>query len=328
MNIRELSICMECPTRWSSAFVMIDRLLHSRVAIVAALAKLQAAGDKKTPADLSAEQWGMLASMLPVLKQINIVSEYLQNQEVATIGVILPVVQGLLRNLDTTEKWELRQQHEQNPALMTVIEHFKIIAGDHLLKRFHENKIQWERELLLSVLLNPRAKDFYFIEDPIQRTELLCKACALVREELGIDGEEELICGGQISLPPTASKEQEIAMDIMNLIQPPHSKQFMGIGSELDSYVIQARVPIGGPGGLNCPLLWWRDHETMFKNLAKLARKYLVMMTSSASVERAFSQAGWIVDKRRCSLADSTVEDRLLLVANKKHLLSCLPSRE
>lgn len=90
----------------------------------------------------------MLASMLPVLKQINIVSEYLQNQEVATIGVILPVVQGLLRNLDTTEKWELRQQHERNPAPMTVIEHFKIIAGDHLLKRFHENKIQWE--LLLS----------------------------------------------------------------------------------------------------------------------------------------------------------------------------------
>jgi len=231
MNIRELSICMECPTRWSSAFVMIDRLLHSRVAIAAALAKLQAAGDKKTPADLSAEQWGMLASMLPVLKQINIVSEYLQNQEVATIGVILPVVQGLLRNLDTTEKWELRQQHERNPAPMTVIEHFKIIAGDHLLKRFHENKIQWERELLLSVLLDPRAKDFYFIEDPIQRTELLCKACALVREELGIDGEEELICGGQISLPPTASKEQEIAMDIMNLIQPPHSEQFMGINS-------------------------------------------------------------------------------------------------
>jgi len=45
------------------------------------------------------------------------------------------------------------------------------------------------------------------------------------------------------------------------------------------------------------------------------------MMVSSASVERTFSIAGWVVDKRRCSLTDSSVEARLMVIANKKHLV-------
>jgi hypothetical protein len=45
-------------------------------------------------------------------------------------------------------------------------------------------------------------------------------------------------------------------------------------------------------GVLNQPFEWWQHHEYLFPTLAKLARRYLSIPASSASVERLFSRAG------------------------------------
>ena len=44
---------------------------------------------------------------------------------------------------------------------------------------------------------------------------------------------------------------------------------------------------------------WWRTHEVVFPGLALLARKYLSVQASSASVERMFSIAGHIFSVKR-----------------------------
>ena len=47
------------------------------------------------------------------------------------------------------------------------------------------------------------------------------------------------------------------------------------------------------------PLLWWRNHETYFPTIAKLARKYLCIPASTAPSERVFSTAKNILQKKR-----------------------------
>ena len=69
------------------------------------------------------------------------------------------------------------------------------------------------------------------------------------------------------------------------------------------------------------PLEWWAANKNLYPGLAVLACKYLALLPSSASVERAFSQAGWVVDKRCSNLSDKTVETRLFLIANKQHIV-------
>ncbi|KAE8239108.1 hypothetical protein A4X13_0g8248 [Tilletia indica] len=60
---------------------------------------------------------------------------------------------------------------------------------------------------------------------------------------------------------------------------------------------------------------WWKDNEVEFPNLAKLARIYLAIPGSTASVERVFPTAGWICSARRGRLNGESLG---LLVSSTK----------
>ena len=64
---------------------------------------------------------------------------------------------------------------------------------------------------------------------------------------------------------------------------------------ELDRYLKEAEINFRKDD----PLLWWRNHETYFPTIAKLARKYLCIPASTAPSERVFSTAKNILQKKR-----------------------------
>ena len=49
-------------------------------------------------------------------------------------------------------------------------------------------------------------------------------------------------------------------------------------------------------------LMWWKVHAVRFPYLSRLARRYLAMSATSASVERLFSVSGQVVTSKRASL--------------------------
>ena len=54
-------------------------------------------------------------------------------------------------------------------------------------------------------------------------------------------------------------------------------------------------------------LMWCKLHAVRFPYLSRLARRYLAMPATSASVERLFSVAGQVVSAKRARLDPSTV---------------------
>ena len=66
------------------------------------------------------------------------------------------------------------------------------------------------------------------------------------------------------------------------------------------------------------PLIWWREHQLEYPRLALLAQRYLCITATSVPCERAFSKAGWIVNKRRCSLSDDHVSTLLFVAFNSQ----------
>ena len=61
------------------------------------------------------------------------------------------------------------------------------------------------------------------------------------------------------------------------------------------------------------PLLWWKNNEAKFPNLAKIAMKYLRIPANSVPSERIFSKAGELVSKRRNRLKPKNVDILLFL---------------
>ena len=64
---------------------------------------------------------------------------------------------------------------------------------------------------------------------------------------------------------------------------------------ELERYLKEAEINFRKDD----PLLWWRNHETYFPTIAKLARNYLCIPASTAPSERVFSTAKNILQKKR-----------------------------
>ena len=79
----------------------------------------------------------------------------------------------------------------------------------------------------------------------------------------------------------------------------------------MDKYLSLPQVPHSDDFDL---LSWWRQHQAMFPNLAKMARQYLALPASSAGVERLFSAAGDMHGSKR----KSTHEDTLAHMLNVK----------
>ena len=66
------------------------------------------------------------------------------------------------------------------------------------------------------------------------------------------------------------------------------------------------------------PLEWWKNNESAYPTLAKLAKKYLTVPATSASSERLFSKSGKVVTPLRASLKPDKVEQLVFLAKNIK----------
>lgn len=66
-------------------------------------------------------------------------------------------------------------------------------------------------------------------------------------------------------------------------------------------------------------LLWWHRNQASFPVTSMLAEKYLVMQASEADVERNYSHAGHIFEKKRGSLSDKSLHMILFLYENRSY---------
>lgn len=64
------------------------------------------------------------------------------------------------------------------------------------------------------------------------------------------------------------------------------------------------------------PLSWWKEHQTEYPLLSRLAKNYLCIPGTSVSSERVFSTAGDIVTAQRSALNPEHVDQLLFLNKN------------
>ncbi|CAI5691501.1 unnamed protein product [Oreochromis niloticus] len=71
-----------------------------------------------------------------------------------------------------------------------------------------------------------------------------------------------------------------------------------------------------GPDSETDLLEWWKQHETNFPLVVRLAKKYLCIPATSSSSERAFSASGNIITRKRSCLKQNTVDQLVFLALN------------
>ena len=74
---------------------------------------------------------------------------------------------------------------------------------------------------------------------------------------------------------------------------------------ELEEYIRLA----GRPGSIKDTLGFWKAHEGQLQKLANVAKKYLGILASQASVERVFSVSGNVFSVKRRSMSAGLLQD-------------------
>ncbi|EJD50444.1 hATC-domain-containing protein [Auricularia subglabra TFB-10046 SS5] len=78
------------------------------------------------------------------------------------------------------------------------------------------------------------------------------------------------------------------------------------LSNEIDRYFGGFGKALAQPSNA---LLWWKNYEKDLPILARMARDYLAIPASSTSVERLFSESGYLVTKQRSSLPAATIRE-------------------
>ena len=82
--------------------------------------------------------------------------------------------------------------------------------------------------------------------------------------------------------------------------------------AELNRYITTPSLALGkmvdNEPVFNDPLEWWKQHQTMFPNLVKLAVLYLPIQATSAPSERIFSMAKLLISDKRNRLGTEIAE--------------------
>jgi len=307
-------------TRWNSCWEMLNRLVISKVAIAAALAtKIDAY--KQNPNNLMEEDWALIKEILAVLRPFKECTDLLSQEKYPSLGLVMPMMNNLLEN---HLKLNLFQTNSSNSS----INDLKSAIKQDLDAKWKSLTLNASAAVHISILLDPRVKNYSFIRDDKSRSSLLniAKIHTLQQLSLMFPGERE----EKVQYSKKSEKHKSLfGEEFLKLNQSKKNS----LKDELKKYMEVETIPLLIPKKenddeddeeeeevINNILVWWKVHENEFPHLAELARKYLCIGATSVSCERVFSKSGWIVSKRRSCLSDKNVGILTFISCNMHYL--------
>lgn len=275
----------ECNTRWGSLFLSLSRILEQEQAIREVLS-----GNRRWSAYLPTWQdFDVIRDVCKVLKPLANVTDALSGEKYVTISAVLPLLKLMKGALEEDE-----EDSQVSKNLKRFIQEY--------LEEVH--KSQPRKLLFKATLLDPRFKDHVPMDELRQAKQELSVEAEIIANNITAPNEDE--SEEQSSQATTTAKKNVTLAELLCSIRgnganknPVFSVAEVTL-KELDNYVAEYALDAAAD-----PLEWWRNRQTCYRHLSRLARKYLCCCATSCASERLFSSAGQIVTPHRsCTLPE------------------------
>ena len=285
----------DCPTRWSSTYLLLKRLLDVHSHVESVVSKLEWDGPQ-------AHHWKAIESIVLLLEPFAEYTALCGDEDYTSISCVIPALIELELHLETMKskyglgsiasimKAELERRYksfldptnsEFQPIYVVAtsldLRYRVALSSDQLkyAKCFLKNKLEPQVQTVQS----PTDDDVITVATTSD--EPPCKRFRLLSQFLTEKQEEEA--------PNTNDDIQEY----------------------FDS---KRQLPEKAD-----PLNFWIENEQIYPRLAPLAQDILVIPASSTPIERVFSKAGYATSGRRNRLSGQNLEREVLLKTNKQY---------
>ncbi|XP_053968277.1 E3 SUMO-protein ligase ZBED1-like [Anastrepha ludens] len=283
------SLKQECPTRWNSAFHMIERILKTNDAISSVLLSTP-----KGLAPFSADEILILKDIKILLQPFECATLQTSSRTLVTVSLIIPITCGLLHNLQLLKN------------------DLKTVEGREscncLLEGISSRLLQYEIRNVprVATLLDPRFKKEAF-HSPFNITE----AQKLLENELSFFNAQKSRPCDEPRLPTSTSTSQTSLFQFLE-----KNKSLKHKTNTVDSILsIRQYFNLDNLESNSNPLDYWKISSD--KSFQHCCKKYFCVPATSTESERIFSKAGIVVSEKRSSLQFKHVDMLLFINRNK-----------
>ncbi len=306
-----LGLLAAVPTRWNSSLIMLRRLSQENIwrAVTDTLKKARNSKPAVNTPTLSTTR-SQLCDIVGLLENFEEATDSLQGDG-TTISMVIPAILGI---------------DELLAAQKTQYNNFQLQLRSALQRRFDD--ILRMPEFVLATFLDPRYKMMPFMRNDDDNEPLANLATSSGRHQQALtpisvvsSTEARTLLLQQIrfhglrestvsTTARTAVAQVATGEDPSGMVQPLMKSIFSKFQTQLaaDEQSEDVRYFATPTCPDIMPESFWRKEATNYPVLAQLARKYLSIPASSASVERLFSVCGAIIRARRARLSARTVE--------------------
>lgn len=289
-----------CPTRWSSFFLAIDRILSIKVHLEKVLQEMELD-------NLRLSDWKTLQSIHQLLKPFAKYTALIRGENYTTISTVIPVIMEINMHIQ-----EMKKNQDLATASNTLEREMKKRFGRYL----DVSADDFEPLFLAATFLDPRYKlllnssqvaaSQMFVLDQIHDAEAMSPShVSAPIESIEKDLEEE---------PAMASKRFCYITKLIEERASGRETQVHPGEAELSHYVNALDFK-----DLD-PIQFWLQEQKIYPHLSKVAINILIIPGSSTPVERIFSAAGNATAGKRNCLADENLELEVFLRNNKIYI--------
>lgn len=295
-------LIQDVETRWNSTFLMLQRLVEQRKAII--MFSIDHGGYDS----LTAAEWKLADRLVSLLQPFYEATLEISSDDAAT-SLVIPIITMLLGKMQITET---------DRGLLAM----KAALRDALIRRF--SYARSTPHIIASTLLDPRFKDIYLnaAEKAAGIAEIELFSASSVATDAAMQDSRS---GGQINQPTEVVVEPSTSAATVTVpsftLWDEHDNYAMANDTgadttnkdcrqQLQEYLALPRLP---RSGTNIYAYW---NNSQFPLLEAAAKRYLSSPPTSVASEQLFSSAGQIYADRRSNLLGENAEKLLFLAYN------------
>ncbi|GAA5981593.1 hypothetical protein JCM5350_008037 [Sporobolomyces pararoseus] len=278
---------LDCPTRWSSTFFMIDLFLHYRTSID----RHTRMNDEISDCKFSKEEWTVIELVRDWLKSYADATFEMSKSSKPTISEVLLVYTSLLASIESY----LASLPASAPLALK-----EGLAQAHA-KLAHYNHLRDESMYSVwAIVFDPRIRGGHAARFPDDQQ--VQDAFAALPVYLDHHYQPQ-VSQGSTSSSSSLVRSSSFLTASLNRFQLTTTSTVLLASEELKLYLGERSV-----GDEDVVVLkWWKENASRFPCLARMARNILAIPGSSVGVERVFSAGRDTVSLRRASLAAETI---------------------
>lgn len=276
-------------TRWNSEYTMLSRLVEQQVPLSADL------GGSMAVENFTLAEWKLATNVVSVLQPIEQATRELCYAKFSTISSKIPLLYGIEATLSNY----INDQNNSGIAFANSLQ-------KGIKSRFPSYTTV--KEDMIAMVLDPRFKNI-LLQD---HEKLLCVEY-ITSEAVGETENEYDTTVPEDNSDNTDKIEATCSLwnsfeNLKKSNRPSSSVKPQSINIQLSAYLAGNVIPRSSD-----PLVWWKQNQSCFPGLAKVARRYLAIPATQVESERLFSSAGNTVTTRRENLSAENIEQLVFL---------------